>query len=69
MESTRRIGHWIDKIRSARESTLAASAAQTKAAAQTRPVVSALRAERLSAREIAQILGVTPGRVSQLSKS
>ncbi|MGV1033969.1 MAG: antitoxin HicB [Microbacteriaceae bacterium] len=57
-----------DEIRSARESTIAASEAQAKAAAQTRSVVSALRAEQLTGREIAQILGVTPGRVSQLSR-
>lgn len=58
-----------DQVRAARESTEAARVVQEQAAAQTRAVVSALRAERLTGREIAQILGVTPGRVSQLSKA
>lgn len=57
-----------EQIRASREASITARLAQEQAATQSREVVAALRAEHLTGREIAQVLGVTPGRVSQLSK-
>jgi DNA-directed RNA polymerase specialized sigma24 family protein len=47
----------------------AAATAQKQAGQQQRELVRRLRARNLSVREVAAVLGVTPGRVSQLAKT
>lgn len=63
---TPEIGDLSERVRVARQATLAAARAQAEAASQSRAIIHALKEENFTGREIAQILGVTPGRVSQL---
>ena len=60
------LGSLSDRVKAAREATLAAARAQEEAAAQAREVARALRAEGLSVTDSAAVLGVSRGRVSQL---
>ena len=61
------VGDLEDRAAAARDMTARAAAAQRDAAAATRQVVADLRKEGLSVSDIATILGVTRGRVSQLA--
>lgn len=64
------VGDGLDQaIRAARALTQAAGETQRAAAAQARHVARQLKAKGLSGRDIAQMLDVTPGRVSQLLSS
>jgi predicted XRE-type DNA-binding protein len=56
-------------VREARAAVKEAAEAQKLAGQQQRQLVRELRARNLSVREIASILGVTPGRVSQLTRT
>lgn len=56
-------------VREAKAAVTAAAKAQKDAGQQQRELVRQLRARNLSVREIASVLGVTPGRVSQLSRT
>ena len=56
-------------VREARAAVKEAAEAQKLAGQQQRELVRELRARNLSVREIASILGVTPGRVSQLTRT
>lgn len=60
------IGPLGAQLREARSATLRAAEMQATAAQQARQVVAALRSEHFSGSDIAELLGVTPGRVSQL---
>lgn len=57
------------KVTAARSATLDAALAQAAAAQETRAVVAALRAEHYSGNDIAALLGVSKGRVSQLTNA
>jgi DNA-directed RNA polymerase specialized sigma24 family protein len=56
-------------VREARAAVKAAAEAQKQAGQQQRELVRQLRARNLSVREVASVLGVTPGRVSQLART
>lgn len=62
------LGSLSDQVAAARAAAIDASERQRAAAQQSRDVVAALRAQRLSGADIAAILGVTRSRVSQLAK-
>lgn len=61
------MGDFDERAAAAREMTARAAEAQREAAVATRQVVADLRREGLSVSDIATILGVTRGRVSQLA--
>lgn len=56
-------------VRDAKAAVEAAAEAQTRAGRQQRELVRKLRDRNLSVKEVAAVLGVTPGRVSQLANS
>jgi DNA-directed RNA polymerase specialized sigma24 family protein len=56
-------------ITEAQAAVTAAAKAQQQAGQQQRELVRQLRARNLSVREVAALLGVTPGRVSQLTRT
>jgi len=56
------------QIDAARKQRRAAEEAQRKAAEKTRTVVAKLRSSGLSVDETARVMGVSPGRVSQIAK-
>lgn len=56
-------------IGEAKAAVTAAAEAQKQAGQQQRELVRQLRARNLSVREVASVLGVTPGRVSQLART
>ena len=60
------LGSVFDDVRRAKKATQAAALAQTDAARRTRDVVHKLREQGLSIADVAVILGVSKGRVSQL---
>lgn len=67
---TPEIGQGIDEeIREAREAVRVADRAQRAAAVQSREAARRLRQAGLSGRDIAQVLDVSPQRVSQLLKT
>ncbi len=61
------LGDLAARAAAARQATEAASAAQREAAAQARTVVTELRDAGLSLADVATVLGVSRGRVSQLA--
>lgn len=63
------LGELSERIRSARDATVAASRAQEDAAMQSRTVARALRGAHLSLADSAFILGISKARVSQLAKT
>ena len=56
-------------VTEAKAAVTAAAEAQKQAGQQQRELVRLLRARNLSVREVASVLGVTPGRVSQLART
>lgn len=62
------LGDLSARAAAAREAT-AEAAAQRKAAAETRAAATELRAKGLSVSDIAGVMGVTRGRVSQIAKA
>jgi DNA-directed RNA polymerase specialized sigma subunit len=67
---TPEIGNGLDSLaREAREATMAADKAQREAAARFREIARRLSAEGLNGRDIAEVLAVSPQRVSQLLKT
>ena len=56
-------------LQEAKAAVQAAAKAQKQAGQQQRELVRQLRARNLSVRDVASVLGVTPGRVSQLAKT
>lgn len=58
-----------DEVAAVRRDAAAAAAAQTAAAARSRHVASALKAKGLSGADIGKVMGVSRGRVSQLTKT
>lgn len=56
-----------DQVKEARQATHDAARAQERAAAKSRAAVRALRAQGLSVTDCAQIMGISRGRVSQLT--
>lgn len=56
-------------VTEAKAAVTAAAEAQKQAGQQQRELVRQLRARNLSVREVASVLGVTPGRVSQLART
>lgn len=62
------IGAMSDAVAKSRAATALAAKAQEEAAARARRLVQDLRKEGFSVADVASILGVSKGRVSQLSK-
>ncbi len=62
-------GEVRDEVDSAREASARAAAEQETAARRTRRAVRSLRRRGLSGNDVAHILGISPQRVSQLSRS
>jgi len=60
------LGGMLNDVRQAKKATQTAAVAQMEAARRTRDVVHRLRAQGLSIADVAVILGVSKGRVSQL---
>lgn len=66
---TPEIGDGIDdEVRQARADVAEADAAQRRAAARSRAVARRMRQQGISGRDIATVLGVSPQRVSQLTR-
>lgn len=63
------IGGLEDEVREAHREAVAAALAQTAAAARSRHVASALKAKGLSGADIGKVMGISRGRVSQLTKT
>ena len=63
------LGSLTSEVRKARELTRTSERLQQEAAAESRRVVRALKDKGLSVADTAEILGVSRGRVSQLSSS
>jgi DNA-directed RNA polymerase specialized sigma24 family protein len=63
------LGDLSARAAAAREATAEAAEAQRRAAAETRAAVAELRANGLSVSDIAVVMGVTRGRVSQIAKA
>jgi DNA-directed RNA polymerase specialized sigma subunit len=61
------LGGLEERVRTARERTKAAEAAQRAAAQEARAVARQLREEGLSVTDVAAVLGVSRGRISQLA--
>lgn len=61
------LGSVLDDIRQAQAASQAAAAAQSEAARQMRLAVRKLRSDGLSTTDVAAILGVSRGRVTQLA--
>lgn len=67
LELVPEVGHGLSlAARKAREATRDATQAQERAAAQTRDVARRLKAEGLTGRDVAKVLGVSEQRASQL---
>ncbi|WP_130453821.1 sigma factor-like helix-turn-helix DNA-binding protein [Leucobacter luti] len=62
------LGELGERVRAARQATSAAASAQEEAARRSREVARALREAGLTVTEAAVILGVSRGRVSQLTR-
>jgi len=60
------LGDVIDEVSQAKRATEAAATAQLEAARRNREVVHKLRAQGLSIADVACVLGVSKGRISQL---
>lgn len=63
------LGPLSERVNAARAATREAAEHQAAAARETRTVVAALRAEHYSGNDIAAMLGVSKGRVSQLTNA
>lgn len=63
------IGGLETEVAAAHREAAAAAAAQAAAAARSRSVVSALKAKGLSGADIGKVMGLSRGRVSQLTKT
>ncbi|MQA77071.1 MAG: hypothetical protein GEV10_01080 [Streptosporangiales bacterium] len=69
LDITPEVGDGLDdEVRAAREEVAAADAAQRRAAARSRAIARRMKEQGMSGRDIAVVLGVSPQRVSQLTR-